>query len=367
MADKTDCLYMECALGLARRAEGRTLPNPMVGCVIVKNDRIIGQGWHRRCGAAHAEVVALAEAGARAQGATMYVTLEPCAHHGRTPPCVDQVIESRVARVVIASPDPNPRVSGRSIRRMRAAGIAVETGVMRAESETMNRFFYKYITTGMPFVTVKIAQTLDGKIATASGQSRWITSARTRAAAHRRRDAFDAIMVGVNTVLADDPVLNPVKKRQPWLKVILDSRLRIPIGSAILKGGQCLIATTGQASTRKINALMRRGADVLVCPSVRGRVDLLWLITVLGEREVSNLLIEGGARVVSAALIARIADRAMIFVAPKIIGDERALSAVCGLRPKTLSDALEIHPDRMDVIGSDIVIEGDVRYLSGGE
>jgi len=357
-----DLEFMEYALRLAEKGRGKTLPNPMVGCVIVKQGKIIGGGWHKRCGGPHAEIFALNQAKEKAVGATMYVTLEPCAHQGRTPPCVDRVISSGIKRVVIAAQDPNPLVRGRSVKKLKWAGVEVVTGILGEQANTLNKGFHKYITQNIPFVTAKIAQTLDGKVATSAGESKWITSAKTRLYARRQRDAFDAILVGINTVLKDDPQLNPDSKDKPWTKIVVDSSLKIPLTAKLFEKFSCIVATTRKASARKRSLLEKKGVSVVVCPSRAGQVDLKWLMRYLAAQEISNILIEGGSTVIGGALTLKIVDRMMIYMSPKIFGDRKALCSVAGLKVRHVQEALKLKNTRMTQIGDEFCVEGDVQY-----
>jgi len=359
---KHDEKYMRHALQLAMRAKGKTLPNPMVGCLIVKGGTIVGEGWHKRCGGAHAEIFALRQAQDRSMGATMYVTLEPCAHQGHTPPCVDQVIASGVKRIVIAAQDPNPLVRGRSIKKLKWAGVDVVVGVLQEEAVALNRAFNKYITQKMPFVTAKIAQSLDGKVATSDGGSKWITSLESRRYARKKRDEFDAILVGVNTVLKDDPQLNPATKRKPWTKIVVDSSLRIPLKARMFRDFSCVVATTAKASKRKIALLEQKNIQVVICPERAGRVDLRWLMEFLVRQEISNILIEGGSAVIGQALALKLVDRMMVYVALKIFGDETALDAVRGLRAHNVGKTVELNDVSVMAMGRDLYIEGKVKY-----
>ncbi|MEW5895108.1 MAG: bifunctional diaminohydroxyphosphoribosylaminopyrimidine deaminase/5-amino-6-(5-phosphoribosylamino)uracil reductase RibD [Candidatus Omnitrophota bacterium] len=358
----TDVECMQRALDLAKKGIGRTNPNPAVGCVIVKNDRIIGEGWHRRCGGPHAEILALRNAGAGTSGATMFLTLEPCYHQGRTPPCVDAVSRSGVKRVVIAMPDPNPKVRGRSIKKLRSAGIPVETGVLEQEAREINRPFIKWITSRIPLVTIKTAQTMDGKIASSDGQSKWITSESARKYTRTFRNQFDAILVGINTVLSDEPELNPGIHSKPWTKIVLDSRLRIPLNAKLFRDFKTIVVATetrGQKATR----LKRQGVEVLSLPvELNGRFSFETLLKELGKREITNVLIEGGSGAIGSALKEKAADRFLTVIAPKIIGDQQAVSAVDGLKIKDVNKAVRLEVEKVSEIGGDWVFEGNVRY-----
>lgn len=358
-----DLDYMKMAYELAKKGMGKTSPNPMVGAVLVKGSRIAGTGWHQRCGGEHAEIAALKKAGAQARGAKLYVTLEPCGHFGRTPPCVDRIIASGISKVYVGMIDPNPLMKGKSIQRLRKAGITVEVGLLKEQLTKLNEVFVKYITARRPFTVAKSAQTLDGKIATVTGQSKWITSEKSRKFSHELRNYFDAIMVGINTVLKDDPRLNPAQKSKKIKKIILDSTLRTPLNARLFKGTEkssVLIATTAKASPLKINLLSKK-ATVLICPSKGGHVDLQWLWNDLGRREISSLLIEGGARVIGRALKRNLVDKLFIFIAPKIVGDQEALSSVDGLQITDINQSVRLKNLTVYKIDQDIFIQGYVH------
>jgi diaminohydroxyphosphoribosylaminopyrimidine deaminase/5-amino-6-(5-phosphoribosylamino)uracil reductase len=316
--------FMRRALALARRGMGWTDPNPMVGCVVVRDDQVVGEGYHRRVGGPHAEVVALDRAGEGARGATAYVTLEPCSHHGRTPPCADRLVAAGVARVVVAMIDPDPRVQGRGLERLREAGIAVTTGVLAAEAGALNAGFVSRVQRGRPWVTLKLAASLDGCTATQSGESQWITSTAARADVHRLRHAHAAILTGSGTVLADDPSLTarlPEGGAHP-LRVVLDSGLRTPPGAQVITGpGRCLIYAGREADPRRKRALEEAGAEVVTLTTAEpGRLDLGAVLSDLGRREVSSLLIECGATLAGNALRGGWVDRLVAYQAPSIIG-----------------------------------------------
>ncbi|MBI5150871.1 MAG: bifunctional diaminohydroxyphosphoribosylaminopyrimidine deaminase/5-amino-6-(5-phosphoribosylamino)uracil reductase RibD [Candidatus Omnitrophica bacterium] len=359
----SDEYFMRKALALAAKGKGRTSPNPMVGAVIVKGDRVVAGGWHKRCGTDHAEIVALKKAGARARGAKLYVTLEPCFHYGRTPPCVDKIIESGIREVVIAMVDPNPLTRGKSIAKLRRAGIKTTVGVLRAQAAKMNEAFEKYIRHKMPFTAAKCAQTLDGKIATAGGQSRWITSAPARAYAHRVRDEFDAICVGVNTVLRDDPRLNGQRQDKRLKKIIVDSSLRTPWNARLFAGvdpADCFIAVTKKAPAAAVKRFRQRGVNVIVCPAKAGGVDLKWLLKALAKEEITSILMEGGAHVIGSALKGRLVDKFYIYIAPRILGDQNALGAVAGLKALDVNKAVRLKDLTLRKLGEDILVTGYV-------
>ena len=359
-----DLQYMTMAMGLALKAQGKTSPNPMVGAVIVKNDKIVATGFHRRCGCDHAEVVALKKAKARARGATLYVTLEPCGHYGRTPPCVEAIIQSGIKQVVIGTKDPNPVNNGKSIRKLNQEGIKTVVGIRKKDLKKMNESFFKFMRHRMPFIVLKCAQTLDGKIATAAGGSKWITSPKTRAFSHRLRDRFDAILAGVNTVICDDPYLNGSRKEKKLTKIILDPGLRIPLRARLFNGAgpsQVIVATALGASRARIARLKAKGVDVLCCPAGKEGLDLPWLFKQLAAKGLTNILVEGGGRTVQTILRQGLADKIWVFIAPKIIGDKNAVSVFDGLDIKNITDALKLKKVRIEVLGEEIFIEGYLK------
>jgi diaminohydroxyphosphoribosylaminopyrimidine deaminase/5-amino-6-(5-phosphoribosylamino)uracil reductase len=314
-----------------------TSPNPMVGAVVVRDGKILGQGYHRRAGEPHAEIAALTQAGEAARGATLFVNLEPCVHHGRTPPCTDAILAAGVAEVVASMQDPDARVDGRGFRRLEAAGVRIRRGILEAEARRLNEKFVKHATTGLPFVTLKAGMTLDGRIAAASGSPRWITSEEARAEGHRLRYENDAILVGVETVLSDDPVLTarwgPGK---PLVRAVLDSRLRTPPDARILDeahgGPVILYAHRGESPDGPGSRVLRERAEVVPVGGAPGRLDWREVLADLGRRQVIGLLVEGGGRVLGSALAAGVVDRLVLFVAPRILGDA-GVPAFAGLPP----------------------------------
>lgn len=362
--------YMAMAMRLAQKAAGRTSPNPLVGAVVVRNGRVIARGWHERAGEPHAEAIALKKAGKAAKGATLYVTLEPCSHtNKRTPPCTPLVIKSGVKRVVIAMSDPNPKVSGGGIRAIRRAGIEVVTGVLEPEARLLNEAYIKYITKGMPFVTLKIAQTLDGKIATASGESMWITGEMARKEGHLLRDRNDIILVGINTVLKDDPALTTrIPKGRDPIRVIVDGGLRIPLTAKVLtqrSTAKTVVATLASASKAKVRQVRATGAEVLVIKNDNGSVGLRDLMRQLGRMGIMSGLIEGGAEVNASALKSGIVDKVVMFIAPALMTGKDSLCSIGGYSPKKLAQAIKLTDVRTRFIGHDLMIEGYVQKKVG--
>ncbi|WP_209122500.1 bifunctional diaminohydroxyphosphoribosylaminopyrimidine deaminase/5-amino-6-(5-phosphoribosylamino)uracil reductase RibD [Alkalihalobacillus sp. BA299] len=352
-----DRQYMELAIQIARSANGQTSPNPLVGAVVVKDGQVIGMGAHLKAGEAHAEVHAIQMAGKNAEEATIYVTLEPCSHHGRTPPCADLIIHSRIERVVIATTDPNPKVSGGGIEKLKNAGIEVEVGLMKKEADELNAVFYHYIKTIRPFVTLKSAVSLDGKIATVTGDSKWITSSEAREDVHYLRHTHDAILVGVGTVLADNPSLttrisgggkNPIR-------IILDSMLRTPLEATVVTDGRSptWIITTDRADINKKQQLEQLGVTVL---SLGESLVITKLLERLGEKGVTSLFVEGGATVNASFLKVKAVNQVITYIAPKIIGGITAPSSFGGEGFQTMADVLELDIKRVDQLGPDIKI-----------
>ncbi|MBB6735828.1 bifunctional diaminohydroxyphosphoribosylaminopyrimidine deaminase/5-amino-6-(5-phosphoribosylamino)uracil reductase RibD [Cohnella sp. CBP 2801] len=350
---------MRLALNTAKGAAGQTGINPAVGCVVVNDGRIVGIGAHLRRGEAHAEVHALDMAGERARGGTAYVTLEPCSHHGRTPPCCERLIREGVARVVVATLDPNPVVAGRGVARLREAGIAAEVGLLGDESTRLNEAFNKYIQTGLPFVTIKTALTLDGKLAARTGHSKWITGPAAREAVHTLRHRHDAIMVGVGTVLADDPELT-TRLSVPGLhpvRIVVDSALRLPDSARVLGAeAPTLVLTTAAAPAERAERIRGLGAEVIVCGD-GPRVDLAAAFAELGRREIGSVLVEGGGRLNGALIEAGLADKLMLFYAPKIVGGE-APSAFAHEGPASMDEALRLRDVEIERFGDDWCVTG---------
>lgn len=359
--------FMHRALELARKAQGRTSPNPPVGAVIVRDGRIVGEGHTQPAGSWHAEVMALRQAGDEARGATMYVTLEPCCHYGRTPPCTEAIVAAGVAEVHAAMIDPNSLVGGNGLSELEAAGIRVVLGEGEAEAREITEGFVKFVTNGLPFFTLKWAMSIDGKIATQTGDSKWITGEAARAVAHHLRDSSDAIMVGVNTVITDDPQLTvrvdtgrPQRERGP-LRIVVDSAGRIPLNAKVLGpelANSTVVATTEAMSVTMRQEIAQRGAEVLVLPERRGRVDLTALAKLLASRSIVNVMVEGGGTLLAAMIEAGLADKLFAFVAPKIIGGENAPSPVGGIGVNVVNDAIRLSRARIERVGDDYLIIG---------
>lgn len=356
----SDDTFMNRALHLARKGRGWVSPNPMVGCVIVKDGRIIGEGYHRRFGEGHAEVNAIESATESLAGAIFYVTLEPCSHYGKTPPCVDRIIETGAARVVIGTADPNPLVSGRGIEKLQEHGIEIKVGVLEEECRDLNEVFFKFMSTGAPFVTVKYAQTLDGRIATATGHSKWISSEASRQYAHELRSIHDAIMVGKGTVINDDPDLTVrlVKGRNPT-RVVVDSTLQIPEDARVLRNQEkahTIIATTSRGAPEKNDRLTRKGIEVLITDTGEdGRVDLQKLLVELGRRNISSVLVEGGSEIITSLIAARIPDRLIAIMAPKIAGS--GIEAIGDLGIAKMDDSILLKIKDIFRKGDDVIID----------
>jgi len=355
--------YMRLALQLAARGKGRTSPNPMVGCVIVKDGVIAAQGYHEQAGGPHAEVVALRAAGDKARGASLYVNLEPCCHYGRTPPCTEAIIAAGIRRVICAMEDPNPRVSGKGIARLRQAGIEVITGVMDAEARKLNEAFCRFITDGRPFTIIKAAMSLDGKIACGSGDSKWISGEQGRMLVHEWRHEVDAVMVGIGTVLADDPRLTarlPGNKGRQPLRVIVDSRSRTPVNAAVLDqtlGTPPLIAVTEDAPDARVRVLISAGAEVLVLPREKSGVRLSALLAELGRRGIMSVMVEGGGSLNAGLLKDGLVDKVRIFIAPKLIGGRNAITWLEGEDIASMMDARTVRIDACRQVGQDLLVE----------
>jgi diaminohydroxyphosphoribosylaminopyrimidine deaminase/5-amino-6-(5-phosphoribosylamino)uracil reductase len=360
-----DEYYMRLALDMAAKAAGQTGINPVVGCVVVKEGRIVGLGTHLKRGTGHAEVHALQMAGDEAKGATVYVTLEPCSHFGKTPPCCERVIAAGASRVVVAAGDPNPEVAGRGIARLREEGIEVTLGVLEQESRMMNEKFNKYITTRLPFVTLKTASTLDGKIASRTNDSRWVTGPVAREQVHTLRHQHEAIMVGIGTVLADDPLLNTrasVPAVDP-VRIIVDSSLRLPLEARVVtdRSIRTIVLTSGQAAADRRTALEAAGVEVIVCGSA-DKVDLRFAMHKLGELEIGSILLEGGGTLNGAMLEAGLIDKIILYYAAKIIGGAGAPGTFTFAGMEKMADAIELDQVNVEMAGEDICVSGYPVY-----
>lgn len=363
----TDIEMMKRALELSKKGAGYTSPNPLVGAVIVKNGRIIGEGFHEIYGHEHAEVNAFKNATEDVKGADMYVTLEPCSHYGKTPPCANAIVENGIKRVFICLEDPNPKVSGQGIKILEENGIEVITGVLEEEGKKINEIFLKYITTRLPFCILKTAMTLDGKIATVSGDSKWITGEESRKYVHEIRHRVSGIIAGVGTILADDPMLTTRLEKRKGLdpvRIIADSAARIPLDAKVLNlksEAPTIIAVTEKAEKDKINALKAKGAEIIATPTKDGKVDLNFLMNELGRRKIDSVLLEGGGTLNYSALKCGIVDKIIAFIAPKIIGGDKAKSPVEGEGLKHMCDAFLLEKPNFRRFGDDIMIEGYLK------
>lgn len=363
-----DRYYMRAALRLAAKGSGLTSPNPMVGAVVVRDGMIIGKGYHQSVGGPHAEVNALLAAGASAAGATLYVTLEPCNHFGRTPPCTRAILAARIARVVIGMADPNAHVKGGGVDYLRAAGVSVETGVLEDECRLLNQSFSKHVTTGLPYVTLKAAMTLDGFIATRKGESKWISNDLSRRFVHRLRCRLDGIMVGVGTALADDPLLTArvgksSKCRQPT-RIVLDSDLRIPVTSRLVRTARdypLYVACSERASMERADTLEQNGVKILRLSSENARIDLQGLLVELGKLPLTSVLVEGGSQVLGEFLEQGLADDFYFFYAPKILADPQGLPSFAGRARECMSEALPVYALKVRHFGQDVMFSGRFR------
>jgi diaminohydroxyphosphoribosylaminopyrimidine deaminase / 5-amino-6-(5-phosphoribosylamino)uracil reductase len=364
MRNLMDSSYLEMAYGLAEKAKGWARPNPYVGAVLVRKGKIVGYGYHERPGKAHAEIIALDRAGPLARGSTLFVTLEPCVQWGRTPPCLGAVLRAGLARVVISSPDPNPVVFNKGIRALRAAGLDVSVGLLEERNRILNETYYKYITRGIPFVTLKAAVSLDGRISSKLFDSRWISSARTREYVHLVRGEYDAIMVGIHTVLKDDPrltVRHPHWQGKKIARVILDSHLRLPLEARILstlRGGKVIVFTSKRSPAKKAAALREKGVEVVRIPGSAQKLELREVLRWLGKAGISSLLVEGGSRVLTAMVEERLADKLFLTISPRLIGGEKAPSFFEGKGIRRISESLELQKITSFKIGGDMIVEG---------
>ena len=359
-----DISYLRMAFGLAEKAKGWASPNPLVGAVIIKGDAIVGFGHHQKPGQAHAEIIALRRAGNKAKNGTMYISLEPCIHWGRTPPCVDSILQAGIKRVVVSSLDPNPLVYRKGIQKLKKNGIEVSLGLLRETNRTLNESYFKYITQKIPFITVKAAISADGKMATKTWDSRWMTSRPTRDYVHLLRGENDAIMVGINTILKDDPRLTVRHRNWPRkriTRVILDSRLRLPIHSRIcntLESGDVVVFTHTNASPRKINALAKKGIQVVPLPEAGTTIDLEKVLCWLGRHEISSVLVEGGSLLLSSIFAEKLADKIFLMQSPRLIGGKESPTIFEGHGVATIKESLRLKRTHSFSIGSDTILEG---------
>ncbi len=375
----TDREYMSRAIELAELGRGWVNPNPAVGAVIVKEGRVIGEGWHERYKGLHAERNAFASLTESAEGADLYVTLEPCCHYGKTPPCTEAIIAHKIRRVVIGSDDPNPKVAGKGVIQLREAGILVETGVMKAECDRLNPVFFHYITTNMPYVVMKYAMTADGKIATKTGESKWITGEKARARVQEMRHCYMGIIAGIGTVLADDPMLNVrLEGKKSPIRIICDSRLRIPVDSKICRSAgqyRTMIAcgkiedgdlgiekkkeqdADCKEMVRKAEKLRAMGIEVVSLPDVQGRVDLLQLMNYLGSQKIDSVFLEGGGELNDSFLRAGLVQELKVFIAPKIFGGKEAKTPVSGVGVELPDQGTAFVLEKTSVIGEDFLLE----------
>jgi len=351
--------FMRQSLELAARATRPPYPNPWVGCVIVRGGKVIGQGWHRGPGTNHAEVEALTNAGRRARGATLYVTLEPCSHYGRTPPCTQAILQAGISEVVYAIPDPNPHVSGSGGRILKRQGISVRSGLCKADASALNEVYLKFCKTRLPFVTVKVAASLDGKIATRTGESQWITGELARAEARRLRATHQAVLAGINTVLADDPHLGPRVDGadEPW-RVILDSHLRTPIHAQVVQSGRCIVACTEAADQVREFRLAKAGAQIWRFPG--SRVPPGKLLQRLAREAIISVLVEGGSEILGSFFDGEHVDRLFWFFAPVILGSTLSKPAVAGEGAARLADAWQLQHVSVQPIGESFLVKGNV-------
>lgn len=350
--------FMQLAVQIAKAGKGQTSPNPMVGAVVVKGGEVVGLGAHLKAGDPHAEVHALKMAGARSQGATIYITLEPCSHHGKTPPCADLIVQKGIQNAFVAGFDPNPKVAGRGIEKLRNAGIEVTTGLLKQEADELNEVFYHYIQTKTPFVTLKQAASLDGKTATVTGESKWITGEQARVDVHHYRHRHDAILVGVGTILADNPSLTtrlPGGGNNP-VRVVLDHHLRTPLDAKVITGKEAntWIITAENGSEAKEKALQQAGAKVIRMPS--GNIMVRSLLQVLGENGITSVFVEGGATVTGSFLLERAFNRVITYIAPKLLGGNTAPSTIGGTGFDKLSEAPNLDIISVERLGQDLKI-----------
>ena len=361
--------FMQAALGFARKGLGKTSPNPAVGAVIARRGQVVAAGFHRKAGEVHAEVEALNQLRGKARrGDTLYVTLEPCNHFGRTPPCTQAILKKGIRKVVVGMRDPNPHVTGGGCDYLSGQGVEVVTGVLEEECRRLNEWFVTYVTKGRPFVIAKTALTLDGWTATSTGHSRWVTNERSREWVHRLRHQVDGILVGVGTVMADDPLLNTRLKKgrgKDPVRIIVDTHLRIPVNARVLAhphGSETLIAVSEDVPPRRIERLKTKGISFLVCPKKEGRIDLIALMDMLGNRSITSVLLEGGATLMGAMIREKLVDKFCIFKAPKIFGGSDGRPMALGQGPSKMDQSIPLKDIRIKRFGDDLLIVGYPEY-----
>ncbi len=365
----TESNYMRMALQLAESAKGRTSPNPLVGAVVVRNQAVVGFGAHLRAGTAHAEIHALNMAGSSAEGGTMYVTLEPCNHHGRTPPCTERIIKEGIKKVYVATLDPNPLVAGSGVKALKEAGIEVDVGLLQDEAKQINEIYNKYIVTQMPFVILKTAMTLDGKTATVGGDSKWITNSASRYQVHQLRNQVDGILVGVQTICKDDPQLTtrlPEGGQSP-IRIVLDSFLSIPETAQILdvEEAPTILVCTKEHNQEKRERLQQKGVQFVIVEGERGKVSIEQALYQLGKVGVTSILVEGGSQIHGSFLDAGRVDKMVVFIAPKVIGGRLSVPAIGGSGVSYMSEAVELEHVNVETFDGDICITGYPNYVTG--
>lgn len=362
MWSNTDKKFMREALLLAKATEGRTTPDPMVGAILVKDGRIISRGYHGEVTTAHAEAWAIQKAGKQAKGATLYINLEPCSHYGNNPPCADLIVRSGIKEVVAAMKDPNPLVNGKGFQLLRKKKVKLRVGLLEDEAQKLNEVFIKYISKQKPFVVVKVVTTLDGKIATKTGASRWVSGPETLKFAHHLRNVYDAILVGVNTVLVDNPTLTTrlVKKIKHPIRIVLDTLAKTPLKAKVVKNkdSKTIIVVGPKAKKKKVAALRKAGVEVLIVKVSQGKIDLATLMKKLAKLRITSILVEGGGEVVASALQAKIVDKMHCVVAPKIFGGRSAKTSVEGDGVKLPSQAWQLKEIKVNRLGTDILVTG---------
>lgn len=363
-----DEYYMGLAINLARKGIGKVNPNPMVGAVIVKYNKIVGTGYHEKYGGKHAEINAIENSRESLNGSTMYVNLEPCSHFGKTPPCVDKIIENKINKVVIASVDPNPLVQGKGVKKLRDAGIEVKVGVLDEENKKLNEVFLKYIKNKKPFVVMKVAMSLDGKISTTTGQSKWISCDESRRYVHKLRSEVMSILVGINTVIKDNPMLDcRLENGKNPIRIIVDTTLKIPIDSKIVsssKSIRTIVVTTKHSNRNVMKLLEDKGVEILTVNLKNNLVNLKEMINKLGELNIDSILIEGGSSLNYSAINENIVDKVQVYVAPIILGGESSKTPIGGQGVADIKEAFKLDKLEYKQVGSDILIEG---YLKGSD